>query len=125
MQRRFCVLAGINTGTCITGDADCDGDPGNTGDALTYDGGDDDPVLDRGEYVVLLLNFAANNTLSLNSSMLQKNVIVVGVPASLSVGVEYLDTFRAARHLGTAPRNGFGTVISGGCLSPPFESCDL
>ena len=109
----FLLPPGINTGTCITADADCDGNPGAPSAALIADGGEDLPVLDKGEFAVLTLNFAVNNTAPLSLSGLQQNTIVVGVPAANVFNAEYLGTFRAAKYGTAAPRNGFGAVIPG------------
>jgi hypothetical protein len=51
---------GINTGICITGDADCDGDPGAAGqELLDIDTtATDNARLDKGEFAVIVLNFA-------------------------------------------------------------------
>jgi len=54
---------GINTGPCITGDADCDGDAGSTSAVLLASDGTatDNPVLDKGEFLVITLDFGVDN----------------------------------------------------------------
>jgi hypothetical protein len=53
--------AGINTGPCITGDADCDGDPGRTDTSIVYSGAD---AADLGatEFAVVVFDFGFNNS---------------------------------------------------------------
>ena len=55
-----CPLSGINTGGCITGDADCDGDPGLAGpELLAVDNtATDNARLDKGEFAVIVVNFS-------------------------------------------------------------------
>ncbi len=57
------IHPGVNTGTCILGDADCDGNPGGVAAELqTLDASAvDAPLLRDGEYSVLFVNFAADN----------------------------------------------------------------
>ena len=49
----------MNTGPCITGDADCDGDPGRASAALIAADNTavDQPLLDKGEFAVILVDF--------------------------------------------------------------------
>ena len=50
----------MNTGGCITGDVDCDGDPGNNG-PITF-GGADRADLEGTEFVVVVFDFGFNNS---------------------------------------------------------------
>ena len=100
---------GINTGPCITGDADCDGDAGAASVALQTQSGLDNPRLDVGEFALFIVDFGPSNTAPFNRSEL----VAIGKPAGASAGEETLDTVRAARHGLTAPRNAFGLTIPG------------
>jgi hypothetical protein len=59
----ICIFAGffsgVNTGPCITGDADCDGDPGRASAALIAADNTavDQPLLDKGEFAVIVVDF--------------------------------------------------------------------
>jgi hypothetical protein len=104
---------GINTGPCITGDADCDGNPGAAGALLQSEdiSAVDRPVLDEGEFALIVIDFGASNTQVYVPVESNPNLAVVGVPTSTSDGVEFLGTMRVARVIG-APRNGFGASIT-------------
>jgi hypothetical protein len=54
------ALAGFNTGGCITGDADCNGNAGTTGPILQNANGLDNPSFDGTETAVIIVNFAPN-----------------------------------------------------------------
>lgn len=84
---------GINTGFCITGDADCNGNPGAAGSALAALGGVDDPRLDLGEFVVLLVSFGPDGA----AEPLPSQAIVIGKPRGATAGEETLSTLRVAR----------------------------
>jgi hypothetical protein len=53
--------AGVNTGPCITGDVDCDGDPGGTDPTIAYEGADA-PDLSTSEFAVIVFDFGFNNS---------------------------------------------------------------
>ena len=52
--------AGINTGDCIFGDADCDGNPSTPSQALIDIGGNDVPLLAGSEFFYIMLDFSFN-----------------------------------------------------------------
>jgi hypothetical protein len=58
------VFAGVNTGACISGDADCDGDPGSAGSRLTgvSSSARDEVVMDLSEYMIIVVDFGVDNT---------------------------------------------------------------
>lgn len=101
---------GFNTGPCITSDADCDGDAGYTGAALASTRGVDNPLLDKGEFAVVVLDFGLCRT-RVWADDADPSVAVIGVPASNLPG-EFLGTARAARAKGD-PRLSFGSQIHG------------
>ena len=61
------------------GDPDCDGNPGSPSAALIANNGEDLPVLDKGEFAVVLLNFAnENNTIFTgNLARLQDTIVAL------------------------------------------------
>ena len=95
--------AGINTGSCITGDADCDGDPGHWSQAAY---GRDPPVLSGGEWVSVGLDFRTSGSLFTSVT----HQAVVGLPNS--GGTESLATFRVARVTSNPAVAGFGATIT-------------
>lgn len=100
---------GINTGPCITGDADCDGDAGRSSPLLNAQQGVDVAKLDLSEFAVFVIDFGSDNTiLPLNTS----EVAVIGVPTGRFVGEENTLTVRAAKYGSTFPRLGFGPTIA-------------
>jgi hypothetical protein len=106
------LRAGVNTGPCITGDADCNGDASSAGPTLvaTDSTATDNPALDQGEFAVLVLDFGKDNRRTYTPSEPNPGLAVVGVPSSTTAGVENLGAARVARVSGT-PRNGFGAPI--------------
>jgi hypothetical protein len=47
--------AGINSGVCITGDAECNGDPNASG--FNHGLGSDYPQLSQGEFLLVVFDF--------------------------------------------------------------------
>ncbi len=107
---------GVNTGPCITGDADCDGDASAAGAALVDadSTATDNYALDKGEFAVIVVDFGRDNRAVFTPAEANPSLAVIGVPSSSLPGVEFLGTARAAR-LGVSgtPRNGFGVTIPG------------
>lgn len=105
---------GVNTGPCITGDADCDGDPGRASAALIAADNTavDQPLLDKGEFAVILVDFGKNNTAVYTPSTSNPSLAVLGVPSSNIAGAETLASARFAKVNGQ-PRNQFGVSIPG------------
>ena len=103
------MWSGVHTGMCITGDADCDGDPSSAGVDLTAADSFavDSPAFDQGEFVAILLDFG-NNPLAHSAVPWYTNpaLAVVGVPC----GPENLGRVRVAALQGH-PRQGFGTTV--------------
>ena len=73
----------------------------------------DNDILDRGEFLVLVLDFGASNTAVFSPVESNPSLVALGVPTSESVGVANLATFAAARLTGSNPRFGFGAALSG------------
>ncbi len=74
------VRTGINTGPCITGDADCDGNPGAAGALLTSvsAAARDEVVLDLSEYLMIVVDFGVDNiqaTIPANDFWLNPNYV--------------------------------------------------
>ena len=91
----------MNTGACIFGDADCDGNPSTTGDELSPLGKTDNPLLDQGESFFMQLDFAFDlqhktyNPSNLTELRIIRNTtIIVGKPQGNS-GVQYYSAFGA------------------------------
>ena len=101
--------AGINTGPCITGDADCDGDAG----ASTSLGikGTDNARLDKGEFLIFVLYYGDIGDFTNRDP---EHNVVFGKPAGQTLGSESLDTIRVARYTTPTsdPRNSFGTTMA-------------
>ena len=112
------LRAGVNTGSCITGDADCDGNASSAGPTLIAADGTalDNPAMDRGEFAVLMLDFGKDNRRVYVPSESNPALAVVGVPSSTTAGVENLGVARVARVSGN-PRNNFGAPIPGVTVS--------
>jgi len=112
-------LAGLNTGTCITGDPDCDDYPGTASATLiAIDSfAEDDVNLDKGEFVVLILDFGRTGD--------RDKQFVIGVPKSAVAapgdGAENLGSLRAAKQTLDDPRNQFGLTLS---LEVTCFNCD-
>jgi hypothetical protein len=88
--------AGVNTGDCITGDADCDGDASRTGAALNAAGGVDEVRLDLGEFAVVTVDFDPAYV-RVDEYALPATRIAIGVPVGPFPGAETLSTIRAAQ----------------------------
>ncbi len=102
-------MSGINTGDCITGDADCDGNPGGS-TTLPPLVGTDNADMDKGEYALIELLFASSIDFG---SVTPSTAAVIGNPASTVFGSEAISNIRAARYPASGQsQNGFGTVIA-------------
>ncbi len=75
----WALLPGVNTGPCITGDADCEGNASRTGPSLAaFSGASDNHVLDRGEYAVVILNFGVDYTAPFSPPEANPSLAAVG-----------------------------------------------
>ena len=77
-RTRAVSSTGFNTGACITGDADCDGNPSSSGPGLHNAGGVDDAALGGTESAVIIVNFAAVLDQPWNAS----TRAVIGIPGT-------------------------------------------
>ena len=100
---------GINTGPCITGDPDCDGDPNHTSALLASQRGVDDPLFDSGEAVLFVIDFGPDHTIDpLNKS----EAVLIGKPTGLFPGQQNITHIRAAKYGLTQPHLAVGDTIS-------------
>ena len=100
---------GINTGPCITGDPDCDGDPNHTSALLASQRGVDDPLFDSGEAVLFVIDFGPDHTIDpLNKS----EAVLIGKPTGLFPGQQNITHIRAAKYGLTQPHLAFGDTIT-------------
>jgi hypothetical protein len=78
-------VAGVNTGVCITGDVDCDGNPSGVGPVLSAadPSAIDNARLDVGEFAVVILDFGRNNTAP--QATRRRELAVVGVRVAMSL----------------------------------------
>jgi hypothetical protein len=113
-------LAGLNTGACITGDADCDGNASRTGGPLLGAGGADNHVLDKGEYAAIVLNFGLDNTAVFDPPEDNPSLAVLGGWLSQSVMVcrSVAGLQRLRRRLPT-----LSGLATGAGLSPMLCAC--
>lgn len=102
---------GVNTGPCITGDADCDGDASHTSATLAAEGGVDEHRFDLGEFGVVVVDFDPAYV-RVDEYALPATRIAIGVPVGPLSGAETLSTIRAAHLSNVQPRNAFGSVLS-------------
>ena len=97
----FAGASGVNTGDCITGDPDCDGDASATSALLASQEGIDEPNLELGEYAVFGVSFSPNHAIvPLNKSQ----VVLIGKPSGDQLGQENVGTIRAARYGPSLPQ---------------------
>jgi len=73
----------------------------------------DNPVLDKGEFLVITLDFGMDNRAVFSPAESNPSLVALGVPSSGAPGIETLATTRVARLSGFGnPRNGFGVRIA-------------